>query len=293
MLVTFYTKLTQIFLALNIFLASIIGGGAAVTPNPSETVSPDADVRVVQFNLRMGGVGKTAVAYRAPKMVAQLEEIKADSMGFQEATLEWMLYLQEHLTGYDYVGVARTDGKVLGEFSPIFYRSDKYNAIDSGTFWLSKTPDVPGSKDWGSQNIRICTWVILENKETGARYVHMNAHLDHISEKARENQMKVLLNKADEFIGTYPVVLTGDFNDDNNSVMYSLASEKLNDSRLLAPITDDKETYHNYGGAVIKGRLDYVFVSADTTPLVFHVIDDKIDGDYLSDHYGIYVDLKF
>lgn len=293
MFAVFYTKLTQVLLAVNIFLASIISGCATVTPNPVEPIAPEADVRVVQFNLRMGGVGKTAIAYRAPRLVAQLEEVKADSMGFQEATLEWMLYLKEHMTGYDYVGVARTDGNVLGEFSPIFYRSDKYNAIDSGTFWLSKTPDVPGSKDWGSQNIRICTWVILENKETGSRYVHMNAHLDHISEKARENQMKVLLNKADEFIGKYPVVLTGDLNDDNSSVMYSLAAEKLNDSRLLAPVTDDKETFHNYGGAVIKGRLDYVFVSKETTPLVFHVIDDKIDGDYLSDHYGIYVDLKF
>lgn len=293
MLVTIYTKFTQIILAINLLFASIIGGCATVQPNEVEPISPDADVRVVQFNLRMGGVGKTAVAYRAPLVVAQLEEIGADSMGFQEATLEWMLYLQEHLTGYDYVGVARTDGKVLGEFSPIFYRSDKYTAVDFGTFWLSKTPEVAGSKDWGSQNIRICTWALLENKSTGERYVHMNAHLDHISEKARENQMKVLLNKADEFIGKYPVVLTGDFNDDNSSEMYSIVSEKLTDSRLVATITDDKETFHNYGSVVLKGRLDYIFVSNETTPLVFHVIDDKINGDYLSDHYGIYLDLKF
>ncbi len=293
MLVTIYTKLTQVILAVNLLFASIIGGCATVQPNEVEPIAPDADVRVVQFNLRMGGVGKTAVAYRAPLVVSQLEEIGADSMGFQEATLEWMLYLQEHLTGYDYVGVARTDGKVLGEFSPIFYRSDKYTAVDSGTFWLSKTPEVAGSKDWGSQNIRICTWAVLENKTTGERYVHMNAHLDHISEKARENQMKVLLNKADEFIGKYPVVLTGDFNDDNESQMYSIVSEKLTDSRLVSPVTDDKETFHNYGSVVLKGRLDYVFVSNETTPLVFHVIDDKINGDYLSDHYGIYVDLKF
>ncbi len=293
MFVTLLTKLTQIMLALNIFLASLIGGSAEIKPNPTEPIADNADVRVVQFNLRMGGVGKTAIAYRAPRLTAQLKEIAADSMGFQEATLEWMLYLQENLTDYSYVGVARADGKVLGEFSPIFYRSDKYNAVDSGTFWLSKTPDVPGSKDWGSQNIRICTWVVLENKETGERYVHMNAHLDHISEKARENQMKVLLNKADEFIGKYPVVLTGDFNDDDSSAMYSIASEKLNDSRLTALITDDKDTFHNYGKVVLKGRIDYVFVSKETSPLVYHVIDDKIDGDYLSDHYGIYVDLKF
>ncbi|MDD6021066.1 MAG: endonuclease/exonuclease/phosphatase family protein [Acutalibacteraceae bacterium] len=293
MFVTFYTKAVQTFLALMLCLTSLIGGSDAVKANPVEPVADSADVRVVQFNLRFSGVGKTSMEYRAPRMVAQLNEIGADSMGFQEATLEWILYLEEHLTDYARVGVARTDGKVLGEFSPVFYRKDKYNAVDSGTFWLSKNPDVPGTKNWGSQNIRICTWVLLENKETGERYVHMNAHLDHISEKARENQMKVLLRKADEFIGKYPVVLTGDFNDDDSSEMYALASEKLKDSRLTAPVTDDKDTFHNYGKIVLKGRIDYVFVSKETTPLVYHVIDDKINGDYLSDHYGIYVDLKF
>ena len=62
-------------------------------------------------------------------------------------------------------------------------------------------------------------------------------------------------------------------------------------ARRAAPVTDTQDTFHNYGGVVPVGLLDYVFVSENVTPLVFHVIDDKLDGAYLSDHYGVFVDL--
>ena len=286
-----YLSLTSFFLSIAMFFTGSLFFGE-VTPNPVDPIAKGADVRVVTFNLRCTGAGKTSIAYRAPLVTAQLQEINADSIGVQEANARWMTYLSDNLEGYDYVGVSRQNGKNLGEFSAIFYRSDKYRAVDSGTFWLSKTPEKAGSKDWGSQNIRICTWAVLENKTTGERYVHLNTHLDHISSLARENQMKVLLTKVDEYIGKYPIVLTGDFNDYNDSVMYAEATAVLKDSRLLAPVTTDKGTFHDYGARNPESMIDFIFVSDGVKPLVYHVIDDQINGVYLSDHYGIYVDLK-
>ncbi|MDD6061378.1 MAG: hypothetical protein PUB99_02050, partial [Oscillospiraceae bacterium] len=174
-----YVTLVRKWMSLMLCLTALLYGNT-FTVEPAEPAAEGA-VRVVTFNLRCTGVGKTSVAYRAPRMAAQLLSTDADSMGFQEANLRWMTYLQEQLTDYDYVGVARENGRNLGEFSPIFYKKDKYTLRDSGTFWLSKTPDKPGSKDWGSQNVRICTWAILENKENGKVYAHFNTHLDHIS----------------------------------------------------------------------------------------------------------------
>lgn len=269
-------------------LTALLYGGT-FTVTPAEPAAEQA-VRVVTFNVRCTGIGKTSVAYRAPRMAAQLQAAGADSIGLQEANLRWMTYLETQLTDYAYVGVARENGKNLGEFSPIFYRKDIYTVRDSGTFWLSKTPDKPGSKDWGSQNVRICTWAILENKENGQTYAHFNTHLDHISGTAREMQMQVLLQKIGEYAEGLPVVLTGDFNDDCNSAMYQTATAALHDARLLAPVTEDKATFHNYGGVVLMDKIDFVFVSDGIVPLVYHVIDDKVGGDYLSDHYGIYVD---
>ncbi|MBQ6117601.1 MAG: endonuclease/exonuclease/phosphatase family protein [Clostridia bacterium] len=287
----FYISLVRKFMALMLSFFALLGAHRDMETPAAEPLAEGADVRVVQFNLRCTGLGKTSVAYRAPLMTAMLQSLRADSMGFQEANLRWMTYLEEHLTDYAYVGAARDDGKVRGEFSPIFYLKEKYDPVESGTFWLSKTPDKPGTKDWGSACNRICTWAVLENKETGARYAHFNTHLDHISGEARTHQMEVLLEKVKEYLGVYPVVLTGDLNDLEDSDMYREAVALLTDARRAAPVTDTQDTFHNYGGVVPKGLLDYVFVSENVTPLVFHVIDDKLDGAYLSDHYGVYVDL--
>ena len=287
----FYISLVRKFMALMLAIFSLAGANQTVEAPAAAPLAEGAEIRVVQFNLRCTGFGDTSVAYRAPLMTAMLQSLGADSMGFQEANMRWMTYLEDHLTDYAYVGVARDDGKVLGEFSPIFYLKDKYDAVESGTFWLSKTPEKAGSRDWGSACNRICTWAVLENKETGARYVHFNTHLDHISGEARKHQMAVLLEKVKEFVGVYPVVLTGDLNDLEDSDMYREAAALLTDARRTAPVTDTQDTFHNYGGIVPMGLLDYVFVSEEVAPLVFHVIDDKINGKYLSDHYGVYVDL--
>ncbi len=287
---SFLISMTRLFLSISLAVTSLLfhTGAAAAAPAPPR--ADGGDLRVVTFNLRCVGIGKTSVAARAPLMAAQLNELGADSIGVQEATLQWMVYLRDHLDGYESVGVSRGNGKNRGEFSAIFYQKDKYDLLDSGTFWLSKTPDEPGSSDWGSANIRICTWAILQNKETQQIYAHFNTHLDHVSDNARTNQMKVLLEQMKVIAGDLPVVLTGDFNAGSDSDMYRTAAEALKDSRLTAEVTDDKGTFHSYG-VIEPKRIDYIFVSENVTPLVYHVIDDKINDMYLSDHYGIYLDL--
>ncbi|MBQ9552189.1 MAG: endonuclease/exonuclease/phosphatase family protein [Clostridia bacterium] len=288
---SFLISLTRFFLSLSLSLTSFFLPSGTAEANPMPPTADGADLRVVTFNLRCIGIGKTSVAYRAPLLAAQLNEANADSIGVQEATLQWMTYLRDHLDGYESVGVSRTNGKNRGEFSAIFYKVEKYDLLDSGTFWLSKTPDVAGSSDWGSANIRICTWAILQNKETKQTYVHFNTHLDHVSDEARTNQMRVLLEQMKSIAGDLPVVLTGDFNAGNDSDMYRTVADALQDSRLTARETDDQGTFHSYG-AITPKLIDYIFVSDTITPLVYHVMDDKINDAYLSDHYGIYLDLK-
>lgn len=278
----------NIFCTVMILFSSVSPG--AVTPNPVPKPADGTDARVMTFNLRYTGKGNTSVHYRQSLLISQVNEYAPDSVGFQEANIGWLTYLKKGLTDYGYVGRTRFDGRVLGEANPVFYRKDKYKLIEGNTFWLSKTPKIVGSKSWGSQNVRICTYALLENKITGERYVHFNTHLDNRSLEARNEQMKVVLNKIRDFTDKYPVILTGDFNDDSQSVMYSEVSAVLRDSRLIAPVTSDMYTFHNYGTE--EQLIDYVFVSGMATPLVYHVIDDKLKDVYLSDHYGIYVDVK-
>ncbi len=289
---SFLVSVTRLFLSLSLSLTALFLPTGEVKANPLPPKADGAAARAVTFNLRCTGLGKTSIAYRAPLLTAQLLATGADSIGVQEANLRWMLYLREHLNGYESVGVSRGNGKNRGEFSAIFYQKEKYDLLDSGTFWLSKTPDVPGSSDWGSANIRICTWAILQNKETKQTYAHFNTHLDHVSDNARTNQIQVLLERMTQIAGELPVILTGDFNAETDSDMYRAAARALQDSRLTAAVTDDKGTFHSYG--VIEPKLiDYIFVSESVSPLVYHVIDDKLNNAYLSDHYGIYLDFSY
>ncbi len=289
---SFLVSVTRLFLSLSLSLTALFLPTGEVKANPLPPKADGAAARAVTFNLRCTGLGKTSIAYRAPLLTAQLLATGADSIGVQEANLRWMLYLREHLNGYESVGVSRGNGKNRGEFSAIFYQKEKYDLLDSGTFWLSKTPDVPGSSDWGSANIRICTWAILQNKETKQTYAHFNTHLDHVSDNARTNQIQVLLERMTQIAGELPVILTGDFNAETDSDMYRAAARALQDSRLTAAVTDDKGTFHSYG--VIEPKLiDYIFVSESVSPLVYHVIDDKLNDAYLSDHYGIYLDFSY
>lgn len=286
---SFAMKIIELFCAFIALFTSIYPGAVKANPVPERAEGTDA--RVVTFNLRYTGEGKTSVAFREKLLISQVGEYNPDSMGFQEATPEWLGFLRNGFKNYAYVGKPRDDGKISGEANPIFYRKDKYDLVESDTFWLSKTPDKAGSSDWNSGCPRICTYAVLENKETKERYVHFNTHLDNSSSAARKEQIKVLFNKLNEYIGVYPVVLTGDFNALSSSAVYSYVTNVLNDSRIKAPVTSDMYTFHNYGTS--KQLIDYIFVSSDVEPLVYHVIDDKLLDTYLSDHFGIYVDLKF
>ena len=182
------TAITSIIMAMFTFFSSIIG---IIESKPDTTVvqgfeqkSEDA-LRVMSFNIRCTNVGSASWEDRIGIVSQTMLDSEADSIGVQEATPEWMATLKNTVSEkYAYVGVARDDGANEGEYSAIFYLKDKYDVIDSGTFWLSKTPEKP-SLGWDAACKRICTWVHLNDKESGEEYVHMNSHFDHIGIAAR------------------------------------------------------------------------------------------------------------
>lgn len=262
-------------------------------PPQVETPPPAAgQVRIVSFNIRYGGSGLRSAKSRAPLVLQTLREAKPDSFGLQEALKEWMDELTEGLPEYGFVGVGRDDGKDAGEFNPIFYLKEKYDLVDSGTFWLSETPEVP-SLGWNGGCNRVCTWAVLRNRETGFTYAHVNTHLDNASEEARLNGAKLVREKLLSF--DMPVVCTGDFNVEEGSAVYRIMADgPIADSKALAPDTMSSGTYHDYFPIRMrqKSPIDYIFVSKDTVlPQVYRVIDRRVQGRFASDHYAIYADV--
>jgi endonuclease/exonuclease/phosphatase family metal-dependent hydrolase len=190
--------------------------------------------------------------------------------------------------------VGRDDGDNEGEYSAIFYLKDKYELVDSGTFWLSETPEKP-SIGWDAACNRICTWARLKNKETGEEYVHMNSHFDHVGITARKNSVQLILDKAKTF-GDIPVVFTADMNVKEGSDNYKQFTESgyFYDTKYIAPDTMDYCTYHDTKPNSHKDDIiDYVMINDGFDAISYKVVTAGIDGRFVSDHYPIYADMIF
>lgn len=293
------SKVVSVILSFFTLIASLTGiikNKPVYTEQPSviqgfET-KEECAIRIMSFNIRCTNVGSASWRDRIGIVSSTITDGHPDSVGVQEATPGWMTELNKKLGDeYAYVGVGRDDGDNLGEYSAIFYLKDKYNAVDSGTFWLSETPETP-SMGWDAACKRVCTWVVLENKETGERYVHMNSHFDHVGVEARKNSVGMILEKAEEY-SELPVVFTADMNVRQGSENYKqITSGCLKDSKFLAENSMDYLTYHDTQPSLHAGDvIDYVLINEHFDAQVYKVITEGVDGLYVSDHFPIYADL--
>lgn len=284
-------QLTALILSIMFTLGSYMPESFVIDNVPEKSADT---VRIVSFNVRCKDDTFGSVEGRSQLICAALEQYAPDSFGVQEATQEWLDILGEKLSDYASVSQMR-DGKKSSEASAVFYLKDKYTLVDSGTIWLSDTPDEFASKFTLSFCPRIATWATLQNKATGEIYTHINTHLDHVLESVRVKQINVLKSKVEELKAKgYPVVCTGDFNTKEGADAYNEMKNCLLDSKYLAKNSDDGATFLNYGKNIFETRpIDFVFVSEGTEVETYKIIDEKIGDMYLSDHAAICADVRF
>ncbi len=291
--------ISAIVLAMINLFGSIFGIVQAMPQKPDTSVVQDfeqkssqTDLRIMSFNIRCLGVGNETWEDRIDIVSETFLKSEADSIGIQEGTPEWMATLKETVSEkYAFVGQGR-DGLNKGEYSAIFYLKDKYSIVDSGTFWLSKTPDEM-SKGWDASMNRICTWAILQNKATGEKYVHMNSHFDHIGTIAQKNSAALICERAKTF-GDLPIVFTADMNVREDSQAYNtmVTSGVFKDTKREAPDTMDYLTYHDTKPQKHEDHvLDYVMINSKLSALTYRVVTAGIDGRYVSDHFPVYADV--
>ncbi len=255
---------------------------------------PEDALRIMSFNLRYNDDKSGKVRDRSEIVTAILRQYSPDSFGTQEATGKWMDILIEKLGDiYDCVAVARDTQGYKSERNAVFYRKDKYNLIDSGTIWLSETPEIPYTRIEGVSCHRVATWAVLENKETGYTYTHMNTHLEHIIDEAKLIQTDVLTKKIAELQKNGKVICTGDFNSEPTSEVYSKMTAILDDTRVSAEASDSGTTFHDYGRFTenFEGAIDYIYVPKGTKVYTYKIIRNTVKDMYASDHYSIVADM--
>jgi endonuclease/exonuclease/phosphatase family metal-dependent hydrolase len=201
-----------------------------------------------------------------------------DIFGTQEGKYHQLLDLKDSLPNYDYIGIGRDDGKEAGEFSAIFYKTNKFTLLDKGDFWLSEVTDHP-NKGWDAALPRICSWGKFKENNTGFTFYFFNLHMDHIGVKARAESAKLVLEKIKEIAKDAPTILTGDFNVDQNNESYTLINTSgiLKDSYELSPLKYALNgTFNNFkSDSKTDSRIDHIFLTKEFTVKRYGILTDS------------------
>ncbi len=208
------------------------------------------DIRVATYNIRClcGKPGSDDYWLdRREPLVNLIEEMNLDVFGLQEVCPEQMAYFKEQLADFTFVGDHREADRKSGEASPVAYRTSRFKAEKSGTFWLSETPDAPASKSWKTCCTRVCSYLVLRDRYTGRRFCFANTHTDHISAEAREKGMRLIIDRMKEFGQGVPIVFTGDHNCSEIEVPAKAVAEIL-DNALYVSETDPRGGWRTWNG---------------------------------------------
>ena len=254
-------------------------------------------IKVMTMNVRYDNSSDSINAWpnRASQVCNFIIKEKPDILGMQEVLLRQYEVLDSVLTDYTSIGVGRDDGARAGEMNPVFFRKERFDMVRTITFWLSDTPEIPGSKGWGASLPRIVTWMELVDKNRHEHFFYFNTHFAHDSDSARIMSSKVLLNEVEKIAEGFPFIITGDFNMLPTSAGYAILtgpaesvpllkdSYTISEKRPLGPAF----TFNGFSDKPGTGRIDYIFVKNGMKVLDHSTVIKKEHGIYISDHWPV------
>jgi len=250
------------------------------------------EIKVMTYNIKYDNVNDTVNNWNDRKvaMVGLLNDKVPDFIGMQEVLLNQLEYLDNALSGYEYIGVGRDDGKKKGEFSPILYHTKNHKLLMSNTIWLSKTPDKI-SVGWDAAMERICTYGLFQNKTSQEKIWIFNTHFDHIGVKARKNSAKLILKKIKELnTERLPVILMGDLNLGPEEKPILLIKKNMDDGTVISktPMKGPKGTFNGFDlDDPMVRRIDYIFTNALEVESYEHIHERLPNGKHISDHLPV------
>lgn len=254
-------------------------------------------IKVISLNIRNDNPGDSLNPWnrRASIICNFIKNEKPDLFGLQEVLYTQYALLDSLLPGYSSAGVGRLDGIHEGEMNPVYYLKERFDMIRTKTFWLSETPERPGSASWESSLPRIVTWIELAEKNTHEHLFVFNTHFAHDSDSARIMSSRLLMTKVDSITSGFPFVITGDFNMLHSSKGYEILTGPfesiplMNDTyaasvkRHIGPAY----TFNGFSEKSSGGRIDYVFVRNGMKVLENRTLIRKEHGVYISDHWPV------
>jgi len=253
-------------------------------------------IKVMTYNLRYDTPVDSVNQWpkRADKVYALIRKYGPDILGVQEAVHHQVMDLIKNLPQYDYIGVGRDDGKTKGEYSAILYKKDRFTVSKKSTFWLSETPDIPGSKSWDAAITRVASWGSMKDERNGKEFMVINTHFDHIGQTARTQSAALLKKEAQALAQNLPVIITGDFNCTREEPPYATMLDPAG-LQLFDPAPKTPPgTYCSFAVNSIPCKaIDYIFYTRQWKPYGYKVIQDNDGQYYPSDHLPVMTSFLF
>ncbi len=257
----------------------------------NDPAGESATVKAISYNLRNSAAddGPNSWENRRHATGEMIRSERPDLFGVQEALADQLEYIDAECPQYARVGVGRDDGAAAGETMAVYYLTGRFELLDSGTFWLSETPDTV-SRGWDGACNRTATWVRLRDKSSGKEFCFMNTHLDHMGEVARKEGIKLLTERVQAIADKRtPVVLGGDFNASIEDPIFAPLTKVMKLARKAAPEeqTDNRGTFNGFGTTPNNIVIDHLFVRGKTKCKSFRTLNGNYGAPYISDHYPI------
>ena len=248
-------------------------------------------INIMTYNIRLNTDADSINKWdnRKEGIVSLIKEEDVDILGIQEGLPSQIEYLSKQLDDYSMIGEGR-DGGNNGEYSAIYYKSKKMNLIETETFWLSETPEIP-SIGWDASINRITTLGLFKMVNSSMDVLVYNSHFDHLGKIAREKSAVLILNHIKENnYQNMPLIVMGDFNANPDDLPIELLSEELNDSFKILPIENPVGTYNGFDlNSNLLDRIDYIFTKNIKITNYKHLDRKLSSGLWPSDHLPILI----
>lgn len=302
-----------VLLVMTVMMMSACFGGTDPKPddgdktgdNTGENTTPEKPKTYPQVSVMSCNLDQASGALTTQQglILDKIVDFFPDLLGVQEETNAWLNFLKPNLEAEGYEHIYKFRGNPpYDEASGIFYKIDRFTVKQSGTFWMSSTPNTAGSMNssLGMLYPRVCTWAVLTDKKSGEDIGFFNTHLSYETTAARQFSINLITERI-AALGV-PSFFCGDLNfsadltyhSKAEPATYALLTNTLVDSRIAAPETMNGPTFQEYGAAVgdttdkyAQSPIDYIFTTKDYFVAKKFAIQTESGPIYSSDHFSI------
>lgn len=284
-------------LALLVLLAACVGKGAAQAPTATPVESHQHTLRVMTFNVRYAAAndGVNVWANRRDLVAKVIIDRHPAVIGTQELLLSQAHDLADRLHGYAWFGRGRNGNEIDAkgnEHMGVFYDTARLKLLGSGDFWLSETPEIAGSSNFGQSLPRMVTWAQFEDRQSGRRFHYFNTHFPYRedAEAVRTRCAALILTRVQQLPQDEPVILTGDFNTTPGRAAHARLTTVLDDAWSTAKVrVGPKNTFQDFGRITPSVRVDWILSRGLGTERS-ETVTDHNGAVYPSDHYPVVTD---